>query len=103
MIPRFLRVLRLVVFLLVSIPEFLTAFCGSTRFVSSSRLLSSTDSQDKSTSFERMTDLPLTRKADNHPVKVLGICGGIGSGKSAACKLLVSQLNALVHIGTEKR
>ncbi|GAX22145.1 phosphopantetheine adenylyltransferase / dephospho-CoA kinase [Fistulifera solaris] len=48
-----------------------------------------------------MTDLPLTRKVDNHPIKVLGVCGGIGSGKSAACKLLVSQLNALAHIDTD--
>lgn len=49
------------------------------------------------------TNVPLQRKVDNHPVKVLGICGGIGSGKSAACRLLVSQLNALAHIGTKQK
>jgi dephospho-CoA kinase len=34
-------------------------------------------------------------------VKVLGICGGIGSGKSAACKALVSELNCLAHIDSD--
>ena len=34
-------------------------------------------------------------------VKVLGVCGGIGSGKSAACKILVSQLNCLAHIDSD--
>ena len=33
-------------------------------------------------------------------IRVLGICGGIGSGKSAACKLLVSELHCVAHIGT---
>jgi polynucleotide 5'-kinase involved in rRNA processing len=42
---------------------------------------------------------------DNHKprstneVKILGVCGGIGSGKSSACKLLVSELSCLAHIG----
>jgi hypothetical protein len=31
--------------------------------------------------------------------KVLGVCGGIGSGKSSACKLLVSDLACLAHLG----
>ena len=31
--------------------------------------------------------------------KVLGVCGGIGSGKSSACKLLVSALGCLDHLG----
>lgn len=35
-------------------------------------------------------------------VKLLGVCGGIGSGKSAACRLLVSDLNCLAHIGKKK-
>lgn len=34
-------------------------------------------------------------------VKVLGVCGGIGSGKSAACKILVSELNCLAHIDSD--
>lgn len=33
-------------------------------------------------------------------IKVLGICGGIGSGKSTACQLLVSEFHCLHHIGT---
>jgi dephospho-CoA kinase len=33
------------------------------------------------------------------PIKVLGVCGGIGSGKSQACKLLVSDLGCVSHIG----
>jgi RecA/RadA recombinase len=32
-------------------------------------------------------------------LKILGVCGGIGSGKSTACKLLVSELNCAAHIG----
>lgn len=34
--------------------------------------------------------------------KVLGVCGGIGSGKSTACKLLVSSCNCLEHIDVDK-
>jgi hypothetical protein len=32
-------------------------------------------------------------------VKVLGVCGGIGSGKSAACKMLVSEFGCIAHVG----
>jgi dephospho-CoA kinase len=38
---------------------------------------------------------------DASVVKVLGVCGGIGSGKSSACNLLVTQLNCLSHIDTD--
>ena len=31
--------------------------------------------------------------------KVLGVCGGIGSGKSTACKLMVDELGCLDRIG----
>ena len=34
-------------------------------------------------------------------VRVLGVCGGIGSGKTAACKILVSELNCLAHIDSD--
>ena len=34
-------------------------------------------------------------------IKVLGVCGGIGSGKSSACKLLVSELGCLEHLGKQ--
>lgn len=34
--------------------------------------------------------------------KVLGVCGGIGSGKSTACKLLVDSCNCLAHIDADK-
>lgn len=34
-------------------------------------------------------------------VRVLGVCGGIGSGKSAACKILVGELNCLAHIDSD--
>ena len=42
-----------------------------------------------------------TSTRDICEVKVLGICGGIGSGKSAACKTLVSELNCLAHIDSD--
>lgn len=41
-----------------------------------------------------------TTNADDS-VRVLGVCGGIGSGKSTACKLLVSSCNCLVHIDAD--
>ncbi|KAG7362194.1 dephospho-CoA kinase [Nitzschia inconspicua] len=34
-------------------------------------------------------------------LKVLGVCGGIGSGKSTACKLLVSQCDCLEHLDAD--
>jgi hypothetical protein len=34
--------------------------------------------------------------------KVLGVCGGIGSGKSSASKLLVSDLGCLAHLGKKE-
>jgi dephospho-CoA kinase len=34
--------------------------------------------------------------------KVLGVCGGIGSGKSTACKLLVDSCHCLSHIDADK-
>jgi hypothetical protein len=32
-------------------------------------------------------------------IKLLGVCGGIGSGKSTACKLLVSEVDCAAYIG----
>jgi len=45
---------------------------------------------------ERMEEL---KQESKNLVKVLGIGGGIGSGKSSACKLLVSDLGCIAHIG----
>jgi dephospho-CoA kinase len=42
-----------------------------------------------------------TSSNDVNHVKILGVCGGIGSGKSAACKLLVSELNCFAHIDSD--
>lgn len=36
---------------------------------------------------------------DNNTIRVLGVCGGIGSGKSTVCKLLVSDFGCIGHIG----
>jgi polynucleotide 5'-kinase involved in rRNA processing len=33
-------------------------------------------------------------------IRVLGVGGGIGSGKSTACKLLANELGCIAHIGT---
>lgn len=38
----------------------------------------------------------------SNKLKVLGVCGGIGSGKSTACKLLVDHCNCLAHIDADK-
>lgn len=32
-------------------------------------------------------------------MKILGICGGIGSGKSTACQLMVDSLGCVARIG----
>jgi len=52
--------------------------------------------------------IPITMSSIGSPndtaddsVRVLGVCGGIGSGKSTACKLLVSSCNCLVHIDAD--
>lgn len=39
------------------------------------------------------------KTAEVNAIRVLGVCGGIGSGKSQACKLLVSDLGCISHIG----
>jgi dephospho-CoA kinase len=36
-----------------------------------------------------------------HPLRILGVCGPIGSGKSYACSLLVSHLNCTHHIDAD--
>jgi dephospho-CoA kinase len=43
----------------------------------------------------------LTSDTSTKFVKVLGVCGGIGSGKSTACKVMVSDLNCLAHIDSD--
>ena len=35
-------------------------------------------------------------------IRTIGVCGGIGSGKSAACKLMVDELNCVAHIDSDK-
>ena len=48
----------------------------------------------------RKIELAMSSEAsDRQEFKVLGICGGIGSGKSSASKLLVSELGCLDHLG----
>lgn len=46
--------------------------------------------------------MPTTTEEKDMSVKVLGVCGGIGSGKSTACKLLVDSCNCLAHIDADK-
>lgn len=40
------------------------------------------------------------QRGEKPRLSVLGVCGGIGSGKSQACKILVSELGCVTHIGT---
>jgi len=42
-----------------------------------------------------------SRGTNAKPFRVLGVCGGIGSGKSTACKLLVSEFNCLAHLDAD--
>jgi dephospho-CoA kinase len=44
---------------------------------------------------------PLSSSTSLSSVKVLGVCGGIGSGKSKACELLVAELGCLAHVDSD--
>jgi hypothetical protein len=42
----------------------------------------------------------ILKRPQRQKIRVLGVCGGIGSGKSSACRILVSELGCAAHIGT---
>mmetsp|Transcript_3056 Transcript_3056/g.6364 ORF Transcript_3056/g.6364 Transcript_3056/m.6364 type:complete len:269 (-) Transcript_3056:2457-3263(-) len=48
------------------------------------------------------TRLQMSSSDTSNKLKVLGVCGGIGSGKSTACKLLVDHCKCLAHIDADK-
>ena len=56
------------------------------------------NTNSKATGYET-TDI-IKNKVDN--IRILGICGGIGSGKSTACKLMVESLGCLALIDADK-
>ena len=56
------------------------------------------DEEDKSIVIEESRE---GYNNSNEKFKVLGLCGGIGSGKSSASKLLVSSCNCLKHIDAD--
>ena len=78
--------------LILSLPAVILAF-------SSSASLSSDSLRNMSTSKEDETSNDSYSTAIKPNVRVLGVCGGIGSGKSKACELLVSELGCISHIG----
>jgi pantothenate kinase-related protein Tda10 len=39
----------------------------------------------------------------NNKTRILGVCGGIGSGKSTACKMMVNSLGCIDRIGEYMR
>ncbi len=43
-----------------------------------------------------------TDNSNNKKMKILGICGGIGSGKSTACELMVDKLGCVARIDADK-
>lgn len=55
-----------------------------------------------STRLTSHTSLQMSSIDDIETPKVLGVCGGIGSGKSTACKLLVDSCRCLAHIDADK-
>jgi dephospho-CoA kinase len=81
--------------------------CYTTGIVFSWTESSITNSQKRNSKYHQRR--PLDMASDVAPistyevsdVKILGVCGGIGSGKSAACKILVSELNCLAHIDSD--
>jgi dephospho-CoA kinase len=52
----------------------------------------------QTTSFAMATE---SSEKEGRQLKVLGVCGGIGSGKSTACKLLVSDLGCIAHLDAD--
>ena len=65
---------------------------------------SDNDKQESLSSTAEVTSKAIHVQASTppfHPLCILGICGPIGSGKSYACSLLVSQLNCTHHIDTD--
>lgn len=78
------------------------ARCGS---CSSSLTLSVEDSEN---SIQTDPKLQATTVMTSHSLpesspglQILGVCGGIGSGKSTACRLLVSECNCLEHLDAD--
>jgi dephospho-CoA kinase len=49
----------------------------------------------------RESHLNMRSDDDSRSIKLLGIGGGIGSGKSTACKILASQIGCIAHIGKQ--
>eukprot|EP00978_Attheya_sp_CCMP212_P005861 scaffold13078_cov48-Attheya_sp.AAC.2 len=47
-------------------------------------------------------DFGVSRNNNDHKMRVLGVCGGIGSGKSEACRILVSKLGCAAHIDADQ-
>jgi len=47
------------------------------------------------------SDEELKETVQHVPLKILGLCGGIGSGKSYASSLLVSSLQCVAHINVD--
>ena len=80
-----------------------TTTTTSRRSSSCNRIMSQLSLTAASTSVVPADDdgiIPLASLNDRTKIRILGVCGGIGSGKSTACQLLVSELNCLAHIGT---
>eukprot|EP00581_Thalassiosira_minuscula_P018733 CAMPEP_0183714088 /NCGR_PEP_ID=MMETSP0737-20130205/8758_1 /TAXON_ID=385413 /ORGANISM="Thalassiosira miniscula, Strain CCMP1093" /LENGTH=346 /DNA_ID=CAMNT_0025942993 /DNA_START=39 /DNA_END=1079 /DNA_ORIENTATION=+ len=54
----------------------------------------------------KKNDVSLTLKKDpsqeRNNMKILGVCGGIGSGKSTACQLMVDSLGCVARIDADK-
>jgi len=47
-------------------------------------------------------DFDDSSRNNNHKMRVLGVCGGIGSGKSEACRIMVSKLGCAAHIDADQ-
>ena len=77
---------------------FLSFVCQSAQV--SSFLAPQPTQQHTASTTRTMTD-KVSQHVDNDDdsVRILGVCGGIGSGKSTVCQVLVSGFDCLGHIG----
>jgi hypothetical protein len=75
------------------------AVCGLDPDLVQTFVARSQSSRGENTGNHRAESPASSESKSSGNIRVLGVCGGIGSGKSTLCQLLVSEFNCLGHIG----
>jgi dephospho-CoA kinase len=78
------------------------SFCRRTGTLATTRHFGNSNMFDVHHTGNSKTSVASSKEGvSEYSIHVLGVCGGIGSGKSVACELLVSELNCLAHIDSD--